>query len=256
MKVRIDVVKLFVDRSLSRWLGFVLDMQSAGARDGFIGDLEAVGWVIHLPMGPLIFLGCTLIVMRHAAGSSDGFCRPIKMFSTVEPTVLLVEDNPIDVLMLRRAFTELETACRLSVVSDGAEAIQYLNGEGAFADRKEFPIPNLILLDLGLPHVDGFQVLQWLRAHATLRHLPVIVLSGSSFSPDIKRAYAAGANSFLTKPSGLAEVTGAIKELMAYWLERCRLMDSSAAAASDPVQLRPSESGNSADRPRNAAPPR
>jgi len=159
------------------------------------------------------------------------------MLNPAEPAILLVEDNPVDVMLMRRAFRELEFSYRLAVVGDGAQAIQYLNGEGPYAARAEFPFPNLLLLDLGLPHVDGFQVLRWLRSQKTLQHLPVIVLSGSSFSPDIKRAYAAGANSFLTKPSGLAELIGAMKGLTEYWLHRGPVPQASPASAQNILKL-------------------
>ena len=77
--------------------------------------------------------------------------------------------------------------------------------------------------DLGLPHVDGFQVLEWLRHHETLRHLIVIVLSGSVFSPDVKRSYSLGANSFLAKPLRLEQFYKTIKSATDFWLESCQL---------------------------------
>ena len=144
------------------------------------------------------------------------------------PTILLVEDNPVDVVLMQRAFRQLDSPYRLTVTTDGAQAMQYLTGEAPYADREEYPFPSLILLDLGLPIVDGFQFMQWLRQQSSLRHVPVIVLSGSSFSPDVKRAYAAGANSFLTKPSGLTELTAEIKGLTDYWIGHCKLPDSPA----------------------------
>jgi len=141
-------------------------------------------------------------------------------------TILLVEDSPLDVMFLQRAFRELGVKHRLVTVSDGAEAKDYLEGRGPYADRQEFPLPKLILLDLGLPHVNGFEVLQWLRSHETLRHLIVIVLSGSVFSPDIKRSYALGANSFLVKPAGIKELCSTIKSLLDFWLQKASVPDA------------------------------
>jgi CheY-like chemotaxis protein len=156
---------------------------------------------------------------------------------TLVPAILLVEDNPVDAMLIQRAFRELKKDYRVSVVNDGALAVDYMKGDGLYADRKEYPFPRLILLDLSLPVMDGFQFLKWLREESALRHVPVVALSGSSFSPDIKRAYATGANSFLSKPSGLSELTGAVKDLMEYWLGRCRLPDETAAQ--DQVGERP-----------------
>jgi CheY-like chemotaxis protein len=159
------------------------------------------------------------------------------MSLTGEHTILLVEDNPMDVMFLRRAFRELGVTHRLATVSDGSEAIQYLDGKGPYANRHEFPIPKLILLDLGLPGINGFQVLQWLRCHETLRHLIVIILSSSVFSPDIKRAYSLGANSFLVKPAGLSELTAAIKTLLDFWLAKATLPDSPPKPSDDVIPL-------------------
>jgi len=144
--------------------------------------------------------------------------------------ILLVEDNPVDVALIERAFRGLTFGSRLIVVNDGAEAKKYISGEGAYADRKEHPFPSLILLDLSMPVLDGFEFLEWLRAENALRHAPAIVLSGSTFSPDIKRAYAAGANSFLSKPSGLVELSAAMYNLLQYWLVNCRLPDEPGIA--------------------------
>jgi CheY-like chemotaxis protein len=147
---------------------------------------------------------------------------------TLIPAILLVEDNPVDAMLIQRAFRELKKDYRLSVVNDGALAVDYMKGDGLYADRKEYPFPSLILLDLSLPVMDGFQFLKWLREESALRHVPVVALSGSTFSPDVKRAYATGANSFLSKPSGLTELTGAVRELMEYWMGRCKLPDQTA----------------------------
>ena len=155
----------------------------------------------------------------------------------IAPTILLVEDNAVDVMLMQRAFRQLAFGYRLTVVEDGALAMQYLNGEGLYADRKEYPFPSLILLDLGLPVVDGFQFLQWLRGTIGFRHVPVIVLSGSSLSTDVKRAYAAGANSFLTKAPGLAELTVEVKGLTDYWLGFSRLPDVGAAVAQSIMEV-------------------
>src|SRR5260221_1321895 len=98
---------------------------------------------------------------------------------TDRSTVLLAEDDPDDVLLTQIAFEKARLANPLQVVRDGEEAIAYLNGEGHFADRHRFPFPILLLLDLKMPKLNGFQVLEWLRQHPRLKRLPVAVMTSS-----------------------------------------------------------------------------
>src|SRR3989442_4741772 len=102
-------------------------------------------------------------------------------------TVLLAEDDPDDVLLTQIAFERARLANPLQVVRDGEEAIAYLSGEGAFDDRDRFPSPILLLLDLKMPKVDGFQVLEWLRSQPRLRQLPVAIMTSSDHDPHISR---------------------------------------------------------------------
>src|SRR5438445_7212805 len=115
-------------------------------------------------------------------------------------TVLLAEDDLDDVLLTQIAFRRARLANPLHVVRDGEEAIAYLSGEGAFGDRHQFPFPILLLLDLKMPKVDGFQVLEWLHSPCASAQVPVAVMTSSEHDPDISRAYALGADSYLTKP--------------------------------------------------------
>jgi len=102
-------------------------------------------------------------------------------------TVLFVEDDPNDVALTQRAFEQAGFVNPLHVVTDGEQAIGYLAGEGRYADRARYPLPILILLDLKLPRVSGFEVLTWLREAPGVRRLPVVVLTSSGQSPDISR---------------------------------------------------------------------
>lgn len=137
--------------------------------------------------------------------------------------VLLAEDNPDDALFIQRAFKKLGIKERLVVVSDGELLKHYLLGQGPYGDREHYPLPKLILLDLGMPRMSGFEVLTWLRQEPALRHLPAVVLTTSTYSPDVRRAYQLGANSFLTKPLELTEFINALRQVADFWLTRCRL---------------------------------
>lgn len=134
------------------------------------------------------------------------------------PTVLLVEDNPDDVLLTRRAFAKAEIPAPLRVLGDGQGAIDYLSGTGDFADRERNPLPVVLLLDLKLPRRSGFEVLEWLRGQPGLRRIPVIVLTGSEQSTDVNRAFDLGANSYLVKPVRFEELLDLVRSLNLYWL--------------------------------------
>ena len=128
-------------------------------------------------------------------------------------TILLVEDEENDVFFMKRAAKKNGILNPLQVAHDGQEAIDYLGGIGAYADRERFPLPGLVLLDLKLPRVMGFDVLKWIRKQAELQGLVVIVLTSSNLGSDIDMAYLLGANSFLVKPAAdrLAEMISTIK---------------------------------------------
>ena len=113
--------------------------------------------------------------------------------------LLLVEDDPDHVLLIQRALARASLVNPLKIVRDGDEAIAYLAGTGEYDDRTRFPIPSLVLLDLKLPRKSGLEVLEWIRGHEALKFLPVVVLTSSSESRDIERAYALGVNSYLVK---------------------------------------------------------
>lgn len=133
------------------------------------------------------------------------------------PHLLLVEDDENDVFFLRRALQATEAGCTLHVAADGLQALDYLHGQGRFADRGRFPWPHLILLDLKLPYISGLNVLQHIRGKPELRHLIVVILTTSAHETDIAQAYALGANSFLVKPAELAEQTRLARQLLDYW---------------------------------------
>ena len=134
-------------------------------------------------------------------------------------TILIVEDNPTDVMLIRRALARLKIANPVQVVADGDRAVDYLSGHDDYADRMQFQLPALILLDLKLPRRSGLEVLEWLRRQEGLRRVPVVMLTSSRQSDDVNRAYDLGANSYLAKPvefDGLQEMLGTINT---YWID-------------------------------------
>lgn len=144
-----------------------------------------------------------------------------------ESAILLVEDDPADVLLIRRAFRNAGIGNRLYEVRDGEEAMQYLSGKSAYSDRSKYPFPFLVLLDLRMPKLSGFEVLEWIRAEAHLQELIVVVLTGSESMPDANKAYELGASSYLVKPSNFDRLVELIKRIEGRWL----LLDSAPEMA-------------------------
>ena len=134
--------------------------------------------------------------------------------------VLLVEDDPGDVLMTREAFADSKLHNTLEVVSDGVEALAYLRGEGGYAER---PRPDLILLDLNLPRKDGREVLAEIKSDPALRSIPVVVLTTSKAEEDILRSYKLHANAYVTKPVDFEQFIGAIRQIDDFFVSVVRL---------------------------------
>ncbi len=134
--------------------------------------------------------------------------------------ILLVEDNPGDVLLTQEAFREGDYSPRLSVVEDGEEALQFLKKLGSFRNA---PRPDLILLDLNLPKKDGRELLAEVKQDPELHHIPIIVLTTSSAEQDIKRAYNLHANCYLTKPLDMESFLRKIRAVEDFWLSVVRL---------------------------------
>lgn len=133
--------------------------------------------------------------------------------------LLLAEDDDNDVWFLQRALAEAGVENPLHVVHDGEQAIAYLAGEGEFANRDEFPLPYLMILDLKMPRKTGLDVLSWLRTQEALSCLPVIVFSSSAHPHDVEQAYRLGANSFVVKPGSTSRRTEFARMIKSYWLD-------------------------------------
>jgi CheY-like chemotaxis protein len=136
-----------------------------------------------------------------------------------DQTILLAEDDANDVMLIQRAFQKAGLRNVLKVVRDGDAAIQYLRGDGPYADRDQYPLPFLLLLDLKMPGTDGFEVLEWLRDESQLKRLLVVVLTSSNLQADVDRAYELGANSYLVKPVSFDEMVHLIQRFEIYWSE-------------------------------------
>jgi CheY-like chemotaxis protein len=134
--------------------------------------------------------------------------------------VLLVEDDPGDVLMTREAFAEHKVGNRLNVVPDGVEALAYLRREGQYADAV---LPDLILLDLNLPRRDGRQVLEEIKNDESLRHIPVVVLTTSQRDEDVLRSYQLHANAYVTKPVDFDQFIKAVQQIDEFFVSVVRL---------------------------------
>jgi CheY-like chemotaxis protein len=135
-------------------------------------------------------------------------------------TILLVEDDPNDVFLMKRALKGAAISNPLKIAEDGQQAIDYLAGKDQFANRTEFPIPNLIFLDLKLPYKNGFEVLDWIRNQTHLDSTLVVVLTSSSEEKDIKETYRLGARSFLVKPPNSSMLSDLMVSLKDYWMVR------------------------------------
>jgi CheY-like chemotaxis protein len=131
--------------------------------------------------------------------------------------VLLVEDDINDVILIRRAFKKANMIEPIQIVENGEDAIDYLAGTGKFRDRKIYPLPSLILLDLKLPRKSGHEVLNWVKKQPKIKRIPIVVISSSKRSPDINRAYDLGANSYMLKPISFGVLLKKIKEIDKYW---------------------------------------
>ncbi|MBX3081219.1 MAG: response regulator [Anaerolineae bacterium] len=132
--------------------------------------------------------------------------------------ILLVEDNPDDVELTLRAFKKSNLKNEIAIARDGVEALDFLFGTGSHAGRETAEVPQLIMLDLNIPKIDGLEVLQAMRADERTKLIPVVVLTSSREQEDIVKSYRFGANSFVRKPVDFLEFVQAVQQLELYWV--------------------------------------
>ena len=131
--------------------------------------------------------------------------------------ILLVEDNQMDIVLTLDAFKEAKLKNEINVARNGEEALDYLFGNGIYSDRKKYPIPTLVLLDLKMPGIDGFEVLRRIKNTEKLKRIPVIILTSSKEEGDRALSYDIGANSYLMKPINFNGFVDVVKKIDDYW---------------------------------------
>jgi CheY-like chemotaxis protein len=156
-----------------------------------------------------------------------------------QAVILLAEDLPNDILLIRRALDNAGVKNPFFIVPDGEEALAYLNGVGKYSNRDEYPLPDILLLDLKMPKMDGFEVLRAVRKSKSFSALRIIVLTSSEDIRDVNRAYELGANSFLVKPLEFENFKSMMQTLSAFWLRTSKT----------PMLDRPARAGNHAPGP-------
>lgn len=130
------------------------------------------------------------------------------------PAILYVEDDDNDVFLFQRAFTKAGSSHLIHVVTDGLCAIEYMTGEGRYANRTVYPLPKLMVVDLKMPRMSGFELLNWVRQRPRFSKLPFVLLSSSNYSTDIHAAFVQGANGYLVKPSDSSELIQRLRDLV------------------------------------------
>jgi two-component system, response regulator len=135
-----------------------------------------------------------------------------------EKLILLVEDNPDDVLLTIEALKDNNILNKIEIAKDGVEALDFIFGRGQFANRESSILPQLILLDLKLPKVDGLEVLKEIKANQITKMIPVVILTSSKEEQDLLKSYSLGVNSYIRKPVDFEQFSHSVKQLGLYWL--------------------------------------
>jgi CheY-like chemotaxis protein len=135
-------------------------------------------------------------------------------------TILIGEDSEDDAIFLERGFRKIGLKNPVQILTDGGLVMDYLKGEGKFQNRREFPFPSVLFLDIKMPRVDGFQVLEWLRDHDNCKVIPTMMFSSSDQPEEVERAYKLGVNAYLVKPHSYDELEDLLRHAYEFWA-RC-----------------------------------
>jgi len=149
------------------------------------------------------------------------------------PTLLIVEDNEDDIFFMERIFKQMGARCDLRFVRDGVEAVEYLSGKGQFEDRVQNPLPTIILMDLKMPRMNGFEVLEWMQKQPEIKLIPTIVVTSSTMQEDVTRAYRSGANAVMNKPVDKDSLLQMLKTFHLYWTDYVEMPEVKPAQALD-----------------------
>lgn len=133
-------------------------------------------------------------------------------------TILAVEDSADEIFFLQRAFDELGYGPRVYFARDGTEAMEYISGIGVYGDRARYPLPCVVMTDLKMPVMDGFQLIKWLRQKSSCKEIPVFVLTSSQLASDTVKAESCGANGYFQKPAAGGSLPAVLKEMESNWL--------------------------------------
>jgi len=137
----------------------------------------------------------------------------------MDKNILLIEDHPDEQTLMLQAIRKSNTKYEVMVLSDGAEALDYLMGNGRFSQRDLKLMPSIILLDLNLPKISGFEVLRQIKINPKTKFIPVVILTSSNERNDVEKCYALGVNSYIRKPISFSDFSETINQLNHYWLE-------------------------------------
>jgi CheY-like chemotaxis protein len=132
-------------------------------------------------------------------------------------TVLVVDDKTDDVMLLKRAMGKKNIDAEVQAISDPRQAIDYLQGVSSYSDRNQFPYPRMIFVDIRTTHGSGFELLRWIRDNPIYQVIPIVVLTGSDYKLDVKRAYYEGANCYVLKPANADQLEALIETLFNFW---------------------------------------
>ena len=149
------------------------------------------------------------------------------------PTLLVVEDNEDDIFFMQRIFKQMGARCDFRFVRDGVEAVEYLSGKGQFSDRAKNPLPTIILMDLKMPRMNGFEVLEWMQKQPEIKLIPTIVVTSSTMQEDVTRAYRSGANAVMNKPVDKDSLLQMLKTFHLYWTDYVEMPEVKPAQALD-----------------------
>ena len=149
------------------------------------------------------------------------------------PTLLIVEDSEDDIFFIERIFKQLNARCELRFVRDGVEAVDYLAGKHNFKDRAQYPVPTIILMDLKMPRMNGFEVLEWMQTQPEIKLIPTIVVTSSTLQEDVTKAYRLGANAVMNKPVDKDSLLQMLRSFHVYWTDFVEMPEVKPSALAD-----------------------